>query len=104
MKTVILAGGLGTRLSEETALKPKPMVEIGGRPILWHVMSTYSRYGFREFVIACGYKGEVIKEYFSDFFYHHADFTVDLHGEFAIFETDRLNLMLAASRADQRRI
>jgi glucose-1-phosphate cytidylyltransferase len=79
MKTVILAGGLGTRLSEETALKPKPMVEIGGRPILWHVMSTYSRYGYREFVVACGYKGEVIKEYFSDFFFHHSDFTVNLH-------------------------
>ena len=79
MKTVILAGGLGTRLSEETALRPKPMVEIGGRPILWHVMSAYSRYGFREFVIACGYKGEVIKEYFSDFFFHHSDFTVNLH-------------------------
>ena len=79
MKTVIMAGGLGTRLSEETALKPKPMVEIGGRPILWHVMSIYARYGFKEFVVACGYKGEVIKEYFSDFFFHHSDFTVDLH-------------------------
>ena len=79
MKTVIMAGGLGTRLSEETALKPKPMVEIGGRPILWHVMSIYARYGFKEFVVACGYRGEVIKEYFSDFFFHHSDFTVDLH-------------------------
>ena len=79
MKTVILAGGLGTRLSEETALRPKPMVEIGGRPILWHVMSIYSRFNFREFVIACGYKGEVIKEYFNDFFFHHSDFTVNLH-------------------------
>ena len=79
MKTVIMAGGLGTRLSEETALKPKPMVEIGGRPILWHVMSIYARYGFKEFVVACGYKGEVIKEYFSDFFFHDSDFTVDLH-------------------------
>ena len=78
MKTVILAGGLGTRLSEETALRPKPMVEIGGRPILWHVMSIYERYGYQEFVVACGYKGEVIKEYFSDFFYHHSDLTVDL--------------------------
>lgn len=78
MKTVILAGGLGTRLSEETSLKPKPMVEIGGRPILWHVMSIYFRYGYKEFVIACGYKGEVIKEYFSDFFFHHSDLTVDL--------------------------
>lgn len=79
MKTVILAGGLGTRLAEETALKPKPMVDIGGRPILWHVMSIYSAHNFREFVIACGYRGEVIKEYFSDFFYHHSDFTVNLH-------------------------
>ena len=78
MKTVILAGGLGSRLSEETVLRPKPMVEIGGRPILWHVMSIYARHGFHEFVIACGYKGEVIKEYFSDFFFHHSDFTVDL--------------------------
>ena len=75
MKTVILAGGLGTRLSEETAIRPKPMVEIGGRPMLWHVMSIYSGYGYREFVIACGYKGEVIKEYFSDFFFHNSDLT-----------------------------
>lgn len=81
MKTVILAGGLGTRLSEETELKPKPMVEIGGKPMLWHVMSIYAAQGFREFVVACGYKGEVIKQYFSDFFYHHADWTIDLrHG------------------------
>ena len=78
MKTVILAGGLGTRLSEETALRPKPMVEIGGRPILWHVMSIYAAHGFREFVIACGYKGEIIKQYFSDFVRHHSDWTVDL--------------------------
>jgi glucose-1-phosphate cytidylyltransferase len=78
MKTVILAGGLGTRLSEETALRPKPMVEIGGRPMLWHVMSIYAAHGFREFVVACGYKGEVIKQYFADFFQHHSDWTVDL--------------------------
>ncbi len=78
MKTVILAGGLGTRLTEETALRPKPMVEIGGRPILWHVMSIYANHGFREFVIACGYKGEVIKRYFSDYMTHHADWLVDL--------------------------
>ena len=70
MKTVILAGGLGTRLSEETSLRPKPMVEIGGRPMLWHVMSIYAAHGFREFVVACGYKGEVIKQYFADFFQH----------------------------------
>jgi glucose-1-phosphate cytidylyltransferase len=78
MKTVILAGGLGTRLSEETTLRPKPMVEIGGRPILWHVMSIYAAHDFREFVVACGYKGEVIKQYFADFFQHHSDWTVDL--------------------------
>jgi glucose-1-phosphate cytidylyltransferase len=78
MKTVILAGGLGTRLSEETSLRPKPMVEIGGRPMLWHVMSIYAAHGFREFVVACGYKGEVIKQYFADFFQHHSDWTVDL--------------------------
>jgi glucose-1-phosphate cytidylyltransferase len=78
MKTVILAGGLGTRLSEETTLKPKPMVEIGGRPMLWHVMSIYEAYGYREFVVACGYKGEVIKQYFADFFQHHSDWSVDL--------------------------
>ena len=79
MKTVILAGGLGTRLAEETLVKPKPMVEIGGRPILWHVMSIYSAHRFRDFIVACGYRGDVIKQYFSDFFYHHSDFTVDLH-------------------------
>ncbi len=78
MKTVILAGGLGTRLSEETVARPKPMVEIGGRPILWHVMSIYAAHGLREFVIACGYKGEVIKQYFNDFFHHHTDWTIDL--------------------------
>lgn len=78
MKTVILAGGLGTRLAEETDVRPKPMVEIGGRPMLWHVMSIYAAHGFREFVIACGYRGGVIKQYFSDFFHHHSDWTVEL--------------------------
>jgi glucose-1-phosphate cytidylyltransferase len=78
MITVILAGGLGTRLAEETAVRPKPMVEIGGRPILWHVMSIYAVHGFKEFAIACGYRGDVIKQYFSDFFHHHSDWTVDL--------------------------
>ena len=78
MKTVILAGGLGTRLSEETALRPKPMVEIGDRPILWHVMSIYAAAGFTEFVVACGYKGEIIKQFFSDFYDHHSDWVVDL--------------------------
>jgi glucose-1-phosphate cytidylyltransferase len=78
MKVVILAGGLGTRLSEETELKPKPMVEIGGKPILWHVMKIYSAYGFNEFIICCGYKGYMIKEYFANYFIHQADITVDL--------------------------
>lgn len=78
MKAVILAGGLGTRLSEETHLKPKPMVEIGGRPILWHIMKTYSHYGVNDFIICCGYKGYIIKEYFSNYFMHMSDVTFDL--------------------------
>lgn len=78
MKVLILAGGLGSRLSEETSLKPKPMVEIGGRPILWHIMKIYSSYGFNEFIILCGYKGYMIKEYFSNYYSHMADITVDL--------------------------
>jgi len=78
MKVVILAGGLGTRLSEETQIKPKPMVEIGGMPILWHIMKIYSHYGFNEFVICCGYKGYVIKEYFANYFIHNSDVTIDL--------------------------
>jgi glucose-1-phosphate cytidylyltransferase len=78
MKIVILAGGLGTRLSEETDLKPKPMVEIGGKPILWHIMKIYSHYGFNDFVICCGYKGYHIKEYFTNYFLHQADVTIDL--------------------------
>lgn len=78
MKVVILAGGLGTRLSEETDLKPKPMVEIGGKPILWHIMKIYSSYGFNDFVICLGYKGYVIKEYFANYFMHQSDITIDL--------------------------
>jgi glucose-1-phosphate cytidylyltransferase len=78
MKIVILAGGLGTRLSEETVVKPKPMVEIGGQPILWHIMKIYAHYGFNEFVICLGYKGYMIKEYFTNYFYHMSDITVDL--------------------------
>ncbi len=75
MKAVILAGGLGTRLSEETVTKPKPMVEIGGKPILWHIMKTYSHYGINDFIICCGYKGYVIKEYFANYFLHQSDIT-----------------------------
>lgn len=78
MKAVILAGGLGTRLSEETVIKPKPMVEIGGKPILWHIMKTYSHYGINEFIICCGYKQYMIKEYFVNYFSHNSDMTVDL--------------------------
>jgi len=78
MKAVILAGGLGTRISEETALRPKPMIEIGGRPILWHIMKTYSAYGIHDFIICCGYKGYVIKEYFANYFLHMSDVTFDM--------------------------
>jgi glucose-1-phosphate cytidylyltransferase len=78
MKAVILAGGLGTRLSEETATRPKPMVEIGGRPILWHILKMYSHHGINDFVICCGYKGYVIKEYFANYFLHMSDVTIDM--------------------------
>jgi glucose-1-phosphate cytidylyltransferase len=78
MKAVILAGGLGTRLSEETVSRPKPMVEIGGKPILWHIMKTYSHYGINDFIICCGYKGYVIKEYFSNYSLHQSDVTFDM--------------------------
>jgi len=78
MKAVILAGGLGTRLSEETSLKPKPMVEIGGKPILWHIMKQYSAHGINDFIICCGYKGYVIKEYFANYFLHMSDVTFDM--------------------------
>ena len=78
MKVVILAGGLGTRLSEETTLKPKPMVEIGGKPILWHIMKSFSHYGINDFIICCGYKGYVIKEYFSNYYLHQSDVTINI--------------------------
>ena len=78
MKTVILAGGLGTRISEESHLKPKPMIEIGGRPILWHIMTHYSRHGFNDFIVCLGYKGYMIKEYFANYVLHNADVTFDL--------------------------
>ena len=78
MKAVILAGGLGTRISEETSTRPKPMVEIGGRPILWHIMKIYSAHGINDFVICCGYKGYMIKEYFANYFLHMSDVTFDI--------------------------
>ena len=79
MKAVILAGGLGTRISEESSSRPKPMIEVGGKPILWHIMKIYSHYGINDFIICCGYKGYVIKEYFANYFLHTSDVTFDMH-------------------------
>jgi glucose-1-phosphate cytidylyltransferase len=92
MKAVILAGGLGTRLSEETHLKPKPMVEVGGKPILWHILKIYSHYGINEFIICCGYKGYLIKEYFANYFLHTSDVT---------FHMDADNLMEVHQRKSE---
>ncbi|MFA6238874.1 MAG: glucose-1-phosphate cytidylyltransferase [Bacteriovorax sp.] len=78
MQVVILAGGLGTRLSEETSLKPKPMVEIGGQPMLWHIMKTYAHYGHKDFIVCLGYKGHIVKEYFANFFLYQSDVSIDL--------------------------
>src|ERR1700684_2312876 len=78
MKAVILAGGLGARLSEETVMRPKPMVEIGGRPILWHILKMYSQHGINDFIVCCGYKGYLIKEYFANYFLHMSDVTFDM--------------------------
>ena len=89
MKAVILAGGLGTRLSEETVSKPKPMVEIGGKPILWHIMKTYSHYGIHDFIICCGYKGYVIKEYFANYFLHQSDVTFNMKDNKMTVHEDR---------------
>jgi glucose-1-phosphate cytidylyltransferase len=89
MKVVILAGGFGTRLSEETDVKPKPMVEIGGYPIIWHIMKLYSYYGFNDFLVCLGYKGYVIKEYFLNFFYHNSDLLIDLSNNQVDVKTTR---------------
>ncbi|MGL1935262.1 MAG: glucose-1-phosphate cytidylyltransferase [Fibrobacterales bacterium] len=87
MKVVLLAGGFGTRLSEETDIKPKPMVEIGGKPILWHIMKSYSSYGFNEFIVCLGYKSYVIKEYFANYFLHMADVTIDMeHNDITVHQ------------------
>lgn len=89
MKVVILAGGLGTRLSEETVLKPKPMVEIGGKPVIWHIMKIYSHYGFNEFVVCLGYKGYTIKEWFNNYFLHNSDVTIDLANNSTVYHKNR---------------
>jgi glucose-1-phosphate cytidylyltransferase len=91
MKAVILAGGYGTRISEESGVRPKPMVEIGGRPILWHIMKIYSHHGIRDFVVCCGYKGHMIKQYFSDYFLHNSDVT---------FRMDRNEMQIHRSNAE----
>ena len=90
MKAVILAGGLGTRLSEETISKPKPMVEIGGKPILWHIMKTYSHFGINDFIICCGYKGFIIKEYFQNYFLHQSDVTFNMTENKMIVHKERV--------------
>lgn len=89
MKAVILAGGLGTRLAEETSVRPKPMVEIGGRPMLWHILKTYSAHGINDFIICCGYKGNIIKEYFANYFIQHSDVTFDLANNVQIVHDQR---------------
>src|SRR5947207_7396794 len=89
MKTIILAGGAGARLSEETLFRPKPMVEIGGRPILWHILSIFAAHGHRDFIVACGYKGELIKEFFTRFAWHAGDIVVDLKTGKVTVESDR---------------
>ncbi len=89
MKVVLFAGGLGTRISEETDIRPKPMVEIGGKPVLWHIMKNYNHYGFNDFIVCLGYKGYVIKEYFMNYFLHNSDITVDLgNNTVAIHDTN----------------
>lgn len=89
MKVVILAGGLGTRISEETQLKPKPMVEIGGKPILWHIMKIYSQQGFNDFIICCGYKGYVIKEYFANYHLHNSNVTFDFSNNSVTYSSNK---------------
>lgn len=96
MKTIILAGGFGTRLSEYTDIKPKPMVEIGGQPILWHILNIYARYGFNDFIIALGYKGEVIKDYFLNYYSLKSDFTIDLsNGKANYLKEKKINWKIA---------
>ena len=89
LKAIILAGGMGTRISEESHLRPKPMIEIGGRPILWHIMKIYSHYGINDFVICLGYKGYMIKEYFSNYFLHNADVTIDAEKNEVVYHNQK---------------
>ena len=89
MKVVILAGGIGSRISEESVVRPKPLIEIGGMPIIWHIMKIYSSYGFKDFVICCGYKGYLIKEFFSNYFLHSSDLTIDLENDKIIYHQKR---------------
>ena len=91
MKAVILAGGLGTRISEETYLKPKPMIEIGNRPIIWHIMKIYSFYGINEFIVCCGYKGFLIREYFYNYLMYTSDMTIDLKSNTVNYESKPSN-------------
>ena len=92
MQVIILAGGHGTRIAEESAARPKPMVEIGGHPLLWHIMNIYASHGFKQFVIACGYKGEMIKEYFHNFIIHNSDYVIDLQsGSLTMVNPNRLD-------------
>jgi glucose-1-phosphate cytidylyltransferase len=96
MKVIILAGGRGTRLAEETEVRPKPMVEIGGKPMLWHIMNIYAAHGHNEFFVACGYKGEIIKEYFRNFYIHNSDYVVDLRtGSVDVVGTNGLDWKIA---------
>ena len=95
MKAVILAGGFGSRLSEETHLKPKPLVEIGGKPILWHILKIYSHYGINEFVICCGYKGNLIKDFFANYSLHLSDVTFNMSSNSTLYITINLITMIA---------
>ena len=99
MKAVILAGGLGTRISEETHLKPKPMIEIGGKPMLWHLMKIYSSHGINDFIICCGFKGYVIKEYFANYFLHMSDVTFNMKNNQSLEGTQDQILNKSGSQA-----
>ena len=101
MKVVILAGGFGTRISEESHLKPKPMIEIGEKPILWHIMKQYSHYGFNEFVICCGYKQHMIKEWFADYYLYNCDVTFDFTNDI-IFGQKKINVTKAEKDYDDK--